>query len=547
MNYGSRLQDRPRNTDSGPSNSPTQKKINILLVDDRADKLLALETALSSLNQNVVKVSSGADALRALLQEDFAVILLDVSMPGMDGFQTAALIRQRARTEHTPIIFVTSINTSETHVTQGYSLGAVDYVFSPIEPEILRAKVGVFIDLFRKTEQIKEQAELLQLAAEKKVSSLESRLQNLLNRLNVGVFKAKSNGEIIESNRAFSRLFECGPATNGEELNVKHFCPDLDLSSHSSEVRDIQWTCADGETRWFAVSLSSFPDNEHCIEGMVEDITDRKRNEELLRDLNDTLEKRVIERSEALRQSQEHLRRSERLASLGTLAAGIAHEINNPLNSILMGSEYARKHIDKLDVVQKTLEIISDNTKRCGRIIKGVLQFAKNHKTAKAKCDLNCAVRAACELMRTYVQTQLEISFNPEEEEIPVYVNTTEIEQVIINLMQNATEAVSGGLASIKIDTSNKGGHVELNIQDNGPGVANEIMDKIFDPFFSTRNNRGGTGLGLSVAHGIITDHGGRLSVSNLPGGGAKFTVILPCWHEAICDNITQPDRGVDI
>src|SRR5438105_3982226 len=104
-----------------------QAKVNILLVDDRADKLLAIEAILSSLGENLVKARSGKDALRQLLHQDFAVILLDVSMPGMDGFETASLIRQRSTSEHTPIIFITSINTSDNHVAQGYSLGAVDY------------------------------------------------------------------------------------------------------------------------------------------------------------------------------------------------------------------------------------------------------------------------------------------------------------------------------------------------------------------------------------------------------------------------------------
>ena len=123
-----------------PSHDP---KVNILLVDDRPDKLLALESVLSGLGQNLVAARSGKEALKCLLQQDFALILLDVSMPGMDGFETAALIRQRPRSEHTPIIFVTSINESDNHIARGYSLGAVDYVLSPIAPEILKTKVAV--------------------------------------------------------------------------------------------------------------------------------------------------------------------------------------------------------------------------------------------------------------------------------------------------------------------------------------------------------------------------------------------------------------------
>jgi len=131
----------------------------ILLVDDRPDKLLALEAVLEAPRQILMKARSGKDALRLLLKHDFAVILLDVSMPGMDGFETAALIRQRPRSQHTPIIFITSINQSENHISQGYSLGAVDYLLTPIIPEILRSKVATFVDLHRQTQTVLDQGQ----------------------------------------------------------------------------------------------------------------------------------------------------------------------------------------------------------------------------------------------------------------------------------------------------------------------------------------------------------------------------------------------------
>src|SRR5690348_4691667 len=143
-------------------------KANILLVDDRPDKLLALEAVLTSLDQNIVQARSGKEALRQLLKQDFAVILLDVSMPSMDGFETAALIRQRPRSEHTPIIFITSIGNSENHIARGYSLGAVDYLLTPIVPDVLRAKVSVFVELHRQTELIKRQGEQLRRLEETK-------------------------------------------------------------------------------------------------------------------------------------------------------------------------------------------------------------------------------------------------------------------------------------------------------------------------------------------------------------------------------------------
>ena len=181
-----------------------QERVNILLVDDRADKLLALETVLAELDENVLKATSGADALRILLKHEVAVILLDVNMPQMDGFETAALIRQRRNLEHTPILFITSINVNDHHVAQGYSLGAVDYIFTPIVPEILKTKVALVIELYRRREQVRRQGE----AAEKRAAGLETRLQDLLNRLNLGIFSCTPDGRLLEANRAFFRILE---------------------------------------------------------------------------------------------------------------------------------------------------------------------------------------------------------------------------------------------------------------------------------------------------------------------------------------------------
>ena len=137
----------------------TDPKANILLVDDRRENLLALEATLASLDENLVLAHSGEEALTCLLKQQFAVVLLDVQMPGMDGFELAHLMRQREKSKHTPIIFLTAIEKSDTFVSKAYSLGAVDYLFKPFEPEILRAKVQVFVDLFKLRQQVIRQRE----------------------------------------------------------------------------------------------------------------------------------------------------------------------------------------------------------------------------------------------------------------------------------------------------------------------------------------------------------------------------------------------------
>lgn len=164
----------------------SEEKINILLVDDHPENLLALGAILETPNHNLVKALSGEEALKCLLYQDFAVILMDVQMPGMDGFEAAALIRARKRSRHTPIIFLTAIDKSQNRVVTGYELGAVDYLFKPVVSEILQSKVAVFVDLFRKTQETKRQAAQLAVANQELAEEIIQRRQaeEQVNKLN---------------------------------------------------------------------------------------------------------------------------------------------------------------------------------------------------------------------------------------------------------------------------------------------------------------------------------------------------------------------------
>jgi signal transduction histidine kinase len=159
--------------DSSAGTTPSAEPVRILLVDDQPDNLLSAEAVLESLGEEIVKAESGREALRQLLEHDFAVIVLDVMMPDMDGFETAALIRERERSRHTPIIFLTALGRGEEHIRRGYTVGAVDYITKPFVPEILRTKVSVFVELHRKTALLQQQSQQL----ERQNSELQEAIQ----------------------------------------------------------------------------------------------------------------------------------------------------------------------------------------------------------------------------------------------------------------------------------------------------------------------------------------------------------------------------------
>src|SRR5437016_1709437 len=174
------------------------EKINILLVDDRRENLLALEGILKSLDENLIKASSGVEALKYLLRNDVAVILLDVEMPDMDGFQTATLIRDREKSRHTPIIFLTAISKSDLHVSQGYSLGGVDYIFKPFSPDVLKSKVSAFVAMFEQRQEVQRQSALLKAERDFAAAILDT-VANF-------VLVLDPDGRILRVNRAWEEM-----------------------------------------------------------------------------------------------------------------------------------------------------------------------------------------------------------------------------------------------------------------------------------------------------------------------------------------------------
>jgi signal transduction histidine kinase len=243
------------------------------------------------------------------------------------------------------------------------------------------------------------------------------------------------------------------------------------------------------------------------------------------------------ERELALKTAAERLRRAERLAAIGTLAAGIAHEINNPVNSILVTAEAARLAAageGGRAALERALRVIEAEAERCGRIVRNVLGLARDEHSDKEVADCNAIVRAAVEMAHKYARSRgARIDLDLDLDSLPVLASAVDLQQVLLNLIQNAVDAAENGEVTIAVATRRGGdGEVVLTVADDGPGMAPEVRDRVFDPFFSTRRSKGGTGLGLSLAHGIVAEHGGSIGVESEPGKGARFSIVLPPARE---------------
>jgi len=246
-----------------------------------------------------------------------------------------------------------------------------------------------------------------------------------------------------------------------------------------------------------------------------------------------TLEKRVEERTEELGKMQDFMVQSEKLASMGKMAAGVAHEINNPLTSILLNTHLMLEKVEQSSPFFESLTLIADETTRCSHIVKGLLEFARQNPPQKVRTDINSLVDKTVQLLENQAAFQNIVIIRQLAEDLPpLSLDRTKIQQVIWNLMINAAEAMAkGGTLMIVSRLADGGRSVEVRFVDTGPGIAKEILNKLFDPFFSTKSS--GLGLGLAVCYGIIQGHHGAIFVESEPGHGATFTVRLPVEEHA--------------
>jgi len=237
--------------------------------------------------------------------------------------------------------------------------------------------------------------------------------------------------------------------------------------------------------------------------------------------MNDVTERKMFE---------ELLRRYERLASLGTLAAGIAHEINNPVGGILIAAQYAAGTLppDGSDpIVRKALADIEADAKRCREIVRGLLRLAREESPERRDTDVNDLIRSALRLARRSAESGVELRFSPPTGLPPVSLNRAEIEQALVNLLDNAVQAGSRVIdVAVLVDSDKE--RLRITVQDDGHGIPDDLLDDLFDPFFTTRRQSGGAGLGLSLAHAIITNHRGTLDVASCRTEGTTITVELP-------------------
>lgn len=528
------------------------KNNRILVVDDQDENIKMIGTVLRESGFRISVAKSGKQALNVIDKDRPDLILLDVMMPEMDGFEVCRQLKNHPVLKEIPIIFLTGLADTLNKV-QGLRLGAVDYITKPIEPEELLARINTHLTtiiLYRQLEEanagLEEKIqmrtkELAEMNEALRVS--EERYRTLNENVPVAVFRTSGDGKMLSVNPAAAKMFgyDSGDEMLCSSIRDLFYYPDREdcltrqvEKEGKIEAHETRMKRRDGSPFWGSVSAIKVADSDGTLihmDGIIQDINQRRLAEQ---------EKSIL---------QDQLRQAQKMEALGTLAGGIAHDFNNILGAMLGFTQIAMYETRGQDRLKNQLDQVMAAGERAKDLVNHILSFSRQTSAEVKPVLIVPIVKEALKLLRASLPATIEINQEFNSLEAAVLADPTEIHQILMNLCTNAGQAMGdqGGTLTIKLEEvkiTPQDAHLNLDVipgkylcigvGDTGGGIDPAIKDRIFDPYFTTKEIGQGTGLGLALVHGIVKGYGGAIHVYSEFGKGSVFNVYLPLKKETI-------------
>ena len=523
--------------------APQPERARVLLVDDDERNLLAVATVLEDLGE-VVLARSGEEALRHLLKGEFAVILLDVYMPVMDGYETAQIIRSRDQTKGIPIVFLSAVNKEAEHLLRGYAMGAVDYVFKPVDPIILRSKVAVFVDLFDKSKEIERKARQEQalqdatlranaerLKAEQELRRAEQRQSAIIQSLPMVLYLEPYDANPRQPNYV-SGDFKAITGFEYDEITAQ---PSIWVDRLHSDDRDqvlaaiesrrksgrssieYRWQCADGTYKHFldqAVLLKDSDGRPVEFAGTLTDISEQR-----------SLEGQLIQ--------------AQKMDAIGKLTGGIAHDFNNLLAAVIGGLGLLERRSALDDEQQRIVGMTKRAAEQGSELVKRLLAFARRQRLEPNPINLSALRQEMSDLLTHTLGGLVQLEWNVGSETWDAFADQNQLELALVNLIINSRDAMpAGGTITISAENAtvaagevrgvDAGEYVRLTVSDTGAGIAPDALEKVMEPFFTTKEVGKGSGLGLSMVYGFAKQSNGAFHIESDLGRGTSAHIWLP-------------------
>ena len=541
--------------------------MNILIVDDHEENLYLLESLLKANGHQVISAPNGAIALEAFGQTKVDLIITDILMPVMDGFQLCRNIRKDPALSAIPLIFYTATYTGPQDEAFALKIGADGFIVKPCEPDVLITAVNEVLASAKKTDgevsgpEIEEE-EAYKLYSERLVSKLEQKMldaeKEIDARKKAETDLRKSRERLIEAQRLagmgdFTWDTFSGEVTGSETVfDLLGYDPEEPMNMDRIHAEIHHPDDAVDVAEWARACIDSGEENlspkEYRVirkDGKVLNVRTVGRIEKrpdglsplVFATIQDITAQKQSEAEKETLQSQ--LNHAQKMESVGRLAGGVAHDFNNMLGVILGHLEFAMEKAEQNHDLYDDLNEIKNAANRSVKLTKQLLTFARKDIISPKQIDLNDTVESMLNMLRRLIGEDIDLVWKPSTHLWPVKIDPSQIDQILANLCVNARDAIAG-VGKLTIETGKKtfdeaycnenpgffpGDFVLLAVSDNGSGMDKEILENLFEPFFTTKEVGKGTGLGLATIYGIVKQNNGFINVYSEPGQGSSFKI----------------------